>query len=137
MKSFLVIPLMLIYLLSASGIVCYAHYCGSELVSVNMYTESDGCEDGGCGDESEEPDDCCKDEVVTAKVIQDQNSSELLKLKFSNALIDLAPAGYFSINACAFCSVHYTSKVNNANAPPGPWQSIPLYKLHSSFTYYG
>ncbi|HYD21070.1 MAG TPA: hypothetical protein VEB40_06305 [Flavipsychrobacter sp.] len=137
MKKFLVIPLMLIYLLSASGIVCYAHYCGSELVSVNMYTETDGCEDGGCGDESEEPDDCCKDEVITAKVMQDQNSNQIFKLKFNSGFIDIAPVQFVSFDGCAACSVHYTSKVNNANAPPGPWQSIPLYKLHSCFTYYG
>ncbi|HET8573536.1 MAG TPA: hypothetical protein VFL76_06660 [Edaphocola sp.] len=26
---------------------------------------------------------------------------------------------------------------NLANAPPGSWQNIPLYKLHQRFTFYG
>lgn len=137
MKKFLVIPLLFIYLLSVSGIVCYAHYCGSNLVSVNVYTETDGCEDGGCGDESEEPDGCCKDKVVTAKVIQDQNSNDGFKLKISYGVFDIPQPVTYEYNNCAAYTVHYVAKITRANAPPGLWQSIPLYKLHSSLAYYG
>lgn len=136
MKKLFIIPLMFIYLLSVTGMVCYVHYCGPEVVSVNMYSESDGCEDGGCGDESEEPDDCCKDEVVTAKVTQDHNTFEVFKLKLANYADVILPVSY-QYEECAACSVHYVTKVQQANAPPGLWQSLPLYKLHSSFTYYG
>ncbi len=116
--------------------VYYVHYCGPEVVSVNMYSESDGCEDGGCGDESEEPDDCCKDEVVTAKVTQDHNTIDAFKLKLVNYADVILPVTY-QYEECAAGAVHYTTKVHKANAPPGLWQSLPLYKLHSSFTYYG
>ncbi|MBL7718404.1 MAG: hypothetical protein JNL72_06185 [Flavipsychrobacter sp.] len=135
MKKYLVIPLLFLYLLSVSGIVYYAHYCGSSLVSIGVYTESAGCEDSGCGDESEEPDDCCKDEVVTAKVVQDQNSNEIYKLKLSSLHVVLPLPQYDSYYADI--SVHHIAKVHHANAPPGLWQSLPLYKLHSRFTYYG
>lgn len=136
MKKYLVIPLLFIYLLSVSGVVCYAHYCGVNLVSLNVYSESDGCNDGGCEDESEEPDDCCEDKVVTAKVSQDQNTINALKLKLGTFLDFALPTVHY-YDACEVCAVHYTANVNRANAPPGLWQSIPLYKLHSSFTYYG
>ncbi len=106
MKKYLVIPLLFIYLLSVSGIVCYAHYCGVNLVSVNVYAESDGCEDGGCGDESEEPDGCCKDEVVTAKVQQDQNTIEAFKLKLNNLFLDIALPVVHQYDACEVCAVH-------------------------------
>src|ERR1043165_6136834 len=89
MKKYLVIPLLFIYLLSVSGIVCYAHYCGVNLVSVNVYAGWNGCEDGGCGDESDEPDGCCKDKVVTARVTHDQNTIEAFKLK-ANTFFDIA-----------------------------------------------
>jgi hypothetical protein len=136
MKKFLVIPLMFLYLLSVSGVVCYAHYCGADLVSVNVYSETDGCDDGGCGDESEEPDGCCEDKVVTAKVIQDQNSLDAFKLKISAYTEAILPVTYYHDNRLVH-AVHYITKIHQANAPPGTWQSLPLYKLHSSFTYYG
>ena len=136
MKKFLVIPLMFIYLLSVSGMVCYAHYCGTDLVSLNVYSETDGCEDGGCGDESEEPDDCCKDKVVKAKTVQDQNSTQAFKFKLAGFSDFILPVTYH-LDGCEACFVHYTTKVHKANAPAGLWQSLPLYKLHSSFTYYG
>lgn len=111
------------------------HYCGQELESWNIYAENDGCADDGCGDESTENDDCCKDEVLVAKVTNDQNTVSQLVLKFIDGQVALPV--YHSY--CIECIDVYNaaSLQYSPNAPPGIWQGIPLYKLHSNFTYYG
>ena len=137
MKRLLIIPVMFIYLVAVSGIMINLHYCGQELESWNLFAGKNSCEDGACGDESDKSDDCCKDKVITAKVSGEQNSIAAIKLKLQVAEwpVALLPAVY-SYNAPVYTSI-YRSATNFANAPPGSWQQIPLYKLHSSFTYYG
>lgn len=136
MKKLFVIPIMFIYLVAVSGIMINLHYCGAELESWNMYSQGDGCPEGECGDESEQNDDCCKDEVIAAKVSNDQNTVSELKLKFSAeawqpAVLPTYPE-YAAVNITSI-----TTETNQANAPPGLWQYLPLYKLHSGFIYYG
>ena len=117
---------MFIYLLAVSGIMITAHYCGQELESWNVYVESDGC----AGDD-------CKDEVITAKVSEDQNIVTAFKLKLAdNSFAAILPQ-YFSVPDAPAISVAFAANAHMPNAPPGLWQQIPLYKLHSSFTYYG
>jgi hypothetical protein len=136
MKKLFVIPIMFIYLVAVSGVMINLHYCGPQLESWNMYAEGEGCDGGECGDESKQSDDCCKDEVITAKVSNDQNTVSELKLKLSTeawqpALLPVYPEYATS----SVLSVKATA--HKANAPPGRWQNIPLYKLHSGFIYYG
>jgi hypothetical protein len=74
--------------------------------------------------------------VITAKVSNDQNTVSELKLKLSTeawqpALLPVYPEYATS----SVLSVKATA--HKANAPPGRWQNIPLYKLHSGFIYYG
>jgi hypothetical protein len=136
MKKFLVIPVMFIYLIAVSGIMIQLHYCGQELESWNVYLESNGCDDGACDEEPKEADGCCQNKVIAAKVSHDQHSEAFIKLKLSTAewqliaIPTIAHQPLIKLN-----SEKATAHI--ANAPPGPWQSIPLYKLHSSFTYYG
>lgn len=136
MKRLFIIPLMLIYLFAVSGIMISIHYCGQEMESWSLFSAKQGCEDGACGDESDKPDDCCKDEVVTAKVSHDQNIAAAFKLKLQDvsawAILPQYPA--FAGNSFTIQAV---SHAYMPNAPPGLWQQIPLYRLHSSFTYYG
>lgn len=128
---------MFLYLLAVSGVMVYAHYCGGSLESWAVYLKGGGCEDGDCGDEEQQSDACCNDKIVTSKVSQDQHMTDGLKLKLSNLMPDIPPVqhsfdqretNYFDTSA------KFTTR---ANAPPGLWEDIPLYKLHSSFTYYG
>lgn len=137
MKRLLVIPVMFIYLLAVTGVMINAHYCGQELESWNVYAENAGCPGGECGDESSEPDDCCKDEVITAKVSYDQNVVSSFKVKILTADWILPASATFYGAYKPVLASGLPVKANRANAPPGIWQSIPLYKLHSSFTYYG
>ncbi len=137
MKRLFIIPIMFIYLSAVSGIMINLHYCGQELESWNLFAGKDGCEDGGCGDESQESDGCCQDKVITAKINADQNNIAEIKLKLQPVAWQavVMPVQYYSSNV-VYVQQH-TKTMHHANAPPGIWQSIPLYKLHSSFTYYG
>lgn len=136
MKRFLVIPIMFIYLLAASGVMITLHYCGPQVESWAVYAEGDGCDGGECGDESEKNDDCCKDEVITAKMSADQEVVFAFKLKLSaEALPAILP--YYPYENAAGSKAVVKATAHQPNAPPGLWQNIPLYKLHSGFIYYG
>jgi len=127
---------MFLYLLAITGVMVNAHYCGKQLVSWNVYLKAGDCL--GCNDMhgKSKPSKCCKDKVVAAKVSHEQNSVSF-KLQLSDA--QFMPAGapqiYFHTNETVYSEA--LTPANRANAPPGLWQRIPLYKLHSSFTYYG
>lgn len=112
------------------------HYCGQTLESWNLYSDSGCGGDDACGDESEENDDCCKDEVVVVKVNQDQETTSQLSFKISQLAAVPMPA-YISYDVHAALLKNTESLTNNPNAPPGLWEGIPLYKLHSNYTYYG
>jgi len=131
---------MFIYLLAMSGVMISTHYCGSKLESWTVYLKAPlcgGCEDVGCAGEGKKPMKCCKDKVVIAKVQQDQNNPDFFKLKLQSPVVTPAilPHGYTVDEAIPSLAV--TATQHKANAPPGNWQYIPLYKLHSRFTYYG
>jgi hypothetical protein len=136
-KKLIVIPIMFIYLVAVSGIMVSAHYCGQEMESVSLFTQKAGCDEGECGDESQSSDDCCDDKTFTAKIDTEQNLVSAFKLKLSeNSLAAILPAvNYIQVNEIAAVSIQATPC--KANAPPGIWQQIPLYKLHARFTYYG
>jgi hypothetical protein len=127
---------MFIYLFAVSGVMITLHYCGPNVESWKVYAKSDGCEEGECGDESEQNDGCCKDEVIAAKISNDQHTVSEFKLKLSPD-VWIAPAipNHFEIQGTYAVAVKATA--HQPNAPPGRWQDIPLYKLHSGFIYYG
>lgn len=125
---------MFLYLLAITGVMVNAHYCGKKLVSWNVYLKANPC--GGC-EEKKVVHKCCKDKQVNAKIANDQNSSVSVKLQLTAAEFMPAnsPAVVYSREAA-----HRSEAVVNtyqANAPPGLWQNIPLYKLHARLTYYG
>lgn len=136
MKRYLVIPLMFLYLLAVTGIVVNAHYCGKNLVSWNVFLKANPC--GGCDDDQGKvvSHKCCKDKQVNAKVTHDQNSVSI-NLQLDAAIhlpADQPQIVFGEMDVPATSEIAFTHR---ANAPPGLWQNIPLYKLHSRFTYYG
>jgi hypothetical protein len=137
MKRLLVIPVMFLYLVAVSGILIHTHYCGKQLESWQVYVKSDeGCTDDVCTDNPAEEEGCCKDEVVVAKVTVDQNIVDFFKLQLSQDwALPLQPQYFVPQNNTVALAAKQTT--NMPNAPPGRWQNIPLFKLHSSFTYYG
>ena len=137
MKRLLVIPIMFFYLFAVTGVMIHVHYCGQELESWNVYAQNEGCPDSECGDEKGVPDDCCKDEVIAAKISYDQNTVSEFKIKFAPVeWMAMQPVAFSVYKAPAFSKAAVLAD-NRSNAPPGLWQHIPLYKLHTSFTYYG
>ena len=89
------------------------------------------------GDEEQAPDSCCEDKVISYKVTNDQHHADAQKLKLSVPVLDAIVDHGYSCDGgdCLHCARGKQDYL--ANAPPGLWQSIPLYKLHSSLTYYG
>lgn len=138
MKNLIVIPIMFLYLLAVSGVMIHMHYCGKQLESWQVYVKDDnGCKDDVCTDEPGMEEGCCKDEVVAAKVSTDQNIVQFFKLQLS--AFDWALSGSVQYFIPQDTVVVFSDKqiTGMPNAPPGRWQGIPLFKLHSSFTYYG
>lgn len=135
MKKFLVVPIMLLYLFAVTGVMIHLHYCGAELESWTL-NEKKGCADGACGDESEKSDKCCKDKVIISKTAPSHNIASAIKFIAGGIDIHLEAVPVYSyIYYIATADVH--TVVHAANAPPGLWQGLPLFKLHSCFTYYG
>lgn len=145
MKKFLAIPLLVLYLVAVSGMMVQLHFCGSKLSSWNLNEPKASC---CCGDEPEQnrdngkdklavkADDCCSNKIITLKITQDQNKGNNILAQMAALQVALVLPTPVSYNlAVPLFSV--TEEAYQANAPPGLWQGIPLYKLHSRFTYYG
>lgn len=138
MKKFLAIPVMMLYLFAVTGIIIHTHYCGEELASWQMYVkDKKGCKDDICKDEGKGEKGCCKDKVVISKVSTEQNIVSFFKLKLSSGdwLMPSIPAITFIERTVVYTEPSTID--GRPNAPPGLWQHIPLFKLHSRFTYYG
>lgn len=137
MKRLLVIPVMFLYILAVSGIMVHAHYCGEVLESWAVYLKAGGCDDGGCDDESQEPDGCCEDKVIAYKVTNDQHQVDVFKLKLQTLQLSAVVVDTYHPGSGNTFHSRLAVPTYQSNSPPGLWESIPLYKLHSSFTYYG
>lgn len=144
MKKLIAIPLLVLYITAISGMMLQFHFCGSKLSSWSVnHTEASCC----CGadatkdadakkENSKKDDDCCKDKTITLKIKQEQNRGNQVELQFTAFQIALLPkATPTFVPTVALKNFTHTSY--RANAPPGRWQDIPLYKLHTRFTYYG
>jgi hypothetical protein len=135
LKRLLVILFSFLYLASISGVEIHTHYCGNRLVDWNIGAKAEGC--GSC-DASASPKKCCKDKVVSLKGAVDQHAAaDIIKVKFTGGVLLFAATPLHRQYAGVAYGGCYRALVYAANAPPGPWQQIPLFKLHSSFTYYG
>ena len=129
MKKLIAIPLLFLYLTAVSGAMIQIHYCGSKIASwnVNKDTQTCCCEPGGHKSAVKEKD-CCSSKTITLKINEAQNHI----LKVSGLLSELAAADIsavisfpeFDFHSPVVQSIGYRS-----NAPPGPWQKIPLAPL--------
>jgi len=128
---------MFIYLLAVSGVMIHLHYCGQTLASWTVFEQADGCGASACGNESKKKHDCCKDEVIAAKITDEQQHLQSIKLTLSEQYdLDAGLPVFYTAPAVVLAD-NNPGTIQNANAPPGRWQDIPLYRLLSSYTYYG
>lgn len=145
MKKLIAIPLLILYLTAVSGMMVQIHFCGSQVSewSVNKQKASCCCDNGTQKEETDtkeqhltaKDDDCCSDKTITLKIGQDQNKVSAVQLQLSALQVSTLPAFSFPQSVSVVATADQPAY--RANAPPGLWQSIPLYKLHSRFTYYG
>ena len=136
MKKLLAIPLLCLYMIATTGIIINLHYCGEQIESWAVNDRAKGCEDDPCDEEDTEEHNCCKDKAISSKISIEQVL--VSQFKFSASQKFILPASYFYLEEEQ--TIFYSKDTYTpfgAHAPPGNWQSIPLYKLHSSLTYYG
>jgi hypothetical protein len=145
MKKFIAIPLLVLYLVAVSGMMVQIHFCGTKMSSWNVNEQKVSC----CCKESSKvsenglqytgikskADDCCRDKTITLKIDQDQSRANDVQLQLQS--LQMAAPQQFHTYALTDLPERPVTQVYQANAPPGLWQNIPLYKLHSRFTYYG
>lgn len=139
MKRFLAIPLMFLYIFSVSGAMIQIHFCQQKVESWSINTTAQPCccetspflsNQGSITDE-----DCCSDQTIVLKTEGDQLSVSAFQILFSHFQADL-PAR-ITFNTFQLPADLAVNTVYYANAPPGLWQGIPLFKLLQRFTYYG
>jgi|SRR5690606_8416472 len=138
MKKFIAIPLLFLYTLALSGMMIQLHFCGDELSSwtVNANQTTCCCEEGNQEALTiTQTEDCCEDQVIDLKIDQDQHTSTIITIAL-DGLQQVVPAQN-DLFPFTFPLAQQVKIAYSANAPPGIWQHIPLYKLHQRFTYYG
>lgn len=145
MKKFIAIPLLVLYLVAVSGMMVQIHFCGTKVSSWNVNKQKASCCCNESGKESEsgfqyagirsKADDCCRDKTITLKIAQDQSRANEVQLQLQS--LQIAAPQQFHTYALTDLPERPVTQVYQANAPPGRWQNIPLYKLHSRLTYYG
>ena len=128
---------MLLYMISVSGVMIQIHFCGRNLQSwaINAAPKNDNCCTTDCSNVVKvSKSSCCKDKTLTLKVTQDQivSAFQFLFSGLQTAIVaQPIPLTTAYLKAGAAPAAYF------ANAPPGLWQNIPLFKLHQRFTYYG
>ncbi len=132
MKRFLSITLLSIYLLFSAGVVVSLHYCGGSLAALKLFVKASCC----CDDEeSGANDDCCKDEIKTIKIADDQHKEEQIQWVLKSVALEA--------EAPIFTTIHkqwiYTPTVSNIQQLPRPPDRallIPAYKLNHAYLFY-
>lgn len=144
MKKLIAIPLLVLYLTAISGMMVQLHFCGNRLSSWNVNdakascccdTEKNAALSSGKPVWTAKNSSCCSDKVITLKIGQDQFRASDVQLQLD--ALQVAAIAQYTLPAHAGLPAAPTDQVYQANAPPGRWQNIPLYKLHSRLTYYG
>lgn len=136
MKKLLVIPILLLYIIATSGISVSLHFCGDDVASWALTGKASGCEDASCDMAAPSEDNCCKDKIIKVNVDDEQVIVKALQWD-NNQLLFVTPTIFHGVLNNVVYQGYQPSVAHAANAPPGLWQSIPLYKLFSSFAYYG
>lgn len=138
-KRYLAIPLFFVYFFAVTGVVIQNTCCVDE----NQMTMATQAPSGCCHPKTSqkhnstvsEKNHCCHHTAVVVKTIHYQivNHADFSILK---QLQQALAHTFFNYDDVILPSdVRLAS--NLANAPPGFWQTIPLYKLHQRFTFYG
>lgn len=134
LKRFFSISLLSIYLFFSLGLVVSLHYCSGNLASLNLFDKASCC----CDEEKETSksatEDCCKDEIKTVKISDEQLQS---KIAFQFSGLDamlLKPISFSTVFQFQQPkSIFFKSTIPR---PPDDLFLIPIYKKVHSFIFY-
>jgi hypothetical protein len=125
MKKSLTIFFTALYIATIVGITISVHFCGEKVTSVQFIQFASREKSCGC-EEIDVPDDCCKDEIKTVQINDEQAAIQVDQ--------PVSPQTDLNMWANASSEALYSSNVcqtiSPADSPPG---SPPLYILNSVF----
>ena len=129
MKRIITAIAALLYISTSTGATVHLHYCMGKLADWGLgYNHSKVCDECGM-DESDNKEDCCKDEHTFIKNDSDQKSVEssfqLIKLLASAPLINHPDLSIVQISSV-------TEENPVSNAPPRS-SSVAVYLLNQTF----
>jgi hypothetical protein len=124
-KKSLTIFFTALYVITVVGVTVAVHFCGETVTSVQVIQFASGEKSCGC-EETDVPDDCCKDEIKTVQINDDQVSVQIDQP--SSPQTDMNT--WADASSEALYSSHMYQTVLPADSPPG---SPPLYILNSVF----
>lgn len=138
LKSIFSIFVLLAFLLSTIGIQLNKHYCGGLLAGINLYFPAPSCSDLGegssCSKESMEMS-CCDDEVEFHQLDLELFHSTGKVEQFSKvSSFDFTP---FQTDFSTLFEGNNDEGVHILERPPPELSSIPLFKKHHQFIFYG
>jgi hypothetical protein len=128
MKRISVISFAVLYLLLTAGLTMNVHYCLGEVESISLIPIPDKC----CCDTAEIPLNCCGDEQIIFQFSPDDqwfvsHTHDLKPLLVE--IIDLPPVQLIQTDHC-----QQTIQSHSKSPPP---DGVPIWLMHSNFTFYG
>lgn len=119
----------MLYLVISTGFTLNAHYCGGEIVDVEVFSKPDDCcsATGACHKDAKS---CCDDETIVIQLEQWQISSTLP----SYQIVWVEPT-YRTFDA-EIKSSQVSERFDISSEPP-PLRPDPLWILYHRLTYYG
>lgn len=133
MKRFLSISFLSIYLFFSLGLVVSLHYCSGNLASLNLFEKASCCCDAKEIKKTSK-DDCCKDEVKTVKISDEQIASKFAFDFTSFAMMAVKPMEIAtSIQFQQAKNIFFKSPIPR---PPDDLFLIPIYKKVHSLIFY-
>ena len=130
MRKILAILLLSLYLLSSIGFTVNAHYCGGDLAAVALFDNASCC----CDDQGK-ADDCCKNEIKTIKISDDQLKAEFQIKKISNSPIEGKVDRILMTLKPQVADLFIPLSISLPKAPDRSFLP-PLYKRNHSFLFY-
>lgn len=122
LKKYLFAIVVSTYVLTATGIPVYLHYCGGELEEISYLTKANSC----CGDEDTgEDSDCCKNESHILKNSTDfvsKTEVSSLPLQSCVSVFFLSKLFQFELNS----QVKHIHNYAKSHSPPRPEQDSLL-----------
>ena len=125
MKRIVLLPILILYFISISGITLNSFYCCNELQSVSLFQNS--FERDACKDQHKLPG-CCKSKVEYFKVTDNHFASNIFNINnlHSENILPFIPVLGYKIPAQKILAII------NSHGPPSGFP-VPKYILHCSY----